>query len=125
LEFGSPPFTEPLVDFEATVLGLASSGFITPLERQRLLEAGRATHFTERTIERVASAVLATGRAEAVVAAYVTNRIGVKARDAQELVQRLRCLPDRLVQRPGWQLAETATLRELLAEHRLNNVVAA
>lgn len=85
------PLSEPLVDVEASVANLLSAGRISGEQAWAWLDAARTIYFADRTV----AAMLETARLPAELAAdYREFRVGVKARDALELVERLKSLPD-------------------------------
>ena len=107
------PLSEPLVDVEASVAALLDRNFVTGEQAWAWLEAARAIYFADRTVE----AMLERARLPAeLVDAYRTNRVGVKARDALELVDRLRALPERRGPAPeGWTFRASDPWRAYVA----------
>ena len=106
------PLSEPLVDVEATVAALLDLGHITGQQAWSWLAAARDIYFADRTVE----AMLAhAGLPVELADAYSANRVGVKARDALELVDRLRALPARRVPTPaGWTFRSSDPWRAYL-----------
>jgi hypothetical protein len=94
-EFGYLPMAEALVDAEATIEHLAKLGLISPAERATLRTTAQNLFFADRTPAAIAAAAgLEETRCAAILAAYVDNRVSVKARDALLLVDVLRAAPD-------------------------------
>jgi hypothetical protein len=85
------PLSEPLVDVEASIANLLVKHRIDAAAARTWLEAAREIYFADRTIE---SMLERAGLPAALAADYRACRVGVKARDALELVERLRSLPD-------------------------------
>jgi hypothetical protein len=108
------PLSEPLVDVEASVAALLDRELITAEQAWAWLQAARDIYFADRTVDAMlARADLPAGLA----GAYRQNRVGVKARDALELVERLRALPERLGPAPsGWAFRPSGPWRAWLAE---------
>lgn len=83
------PLSEPLVDVEASVATLLERNLITGEQAWGWLEAARDIYFADRTVEAMLERA---GLPAELGDAYRTNRVGVKAHDALELVERLRSL---------------------------------
>lgn len=91
------PLSEPLVDVEASVASLLDLGVIDAKQAWRWLHAARDLYFADRTLDAMlerAALPVELG------AAYRRHRIGVKARDALAVIERLRSLPEGRVQPP-------------------------
>ena len=86
------PLSEPLVDVEASVARLLDVGALTAEQAWSWLEAARDIYFADRTVEAMLDRAGLPGE---LAGAYRRDRVGVKGRDALELVDRLRQLPDR------------------------------
>ena len=86
------PLSEPLVDVEASVARLLDVGALTGEQAWTWLEAARDIYFADRTVEAMLDRA---GLPAELAGAYRRDRVGVKGRDALELVDRLRQLPDR------------------------------
>lgn len=86
------PLSEPLVDVEASVARLLDVGALTAEQAWGWLEAARDIYFADRTVEAMLDRAGLPGE---LAGAYRRDRVGVKGRDALELVDRLRQLPDR------------------------------
>lgn len=86
------PLTEPLVDVEASVANLLEHGEIGGEEAWTWLSAARDLYFADRTVEAMLERA---GLPAELAVAYRRRRVGVKARDALLVVERLRALPDR------------------------------
>jgi hypothetical protein len=86
------PLSEPLVDVEASVARLLDVGALTGEQAWTWLEAARDIYFADRTVEAMLDRA---GLPSELAGAYRRDRVGVKGRDALELVDRLRQLPDR------------------------------
>ncbi len=85
------PLSEPLVDVEASVANLLTLERITGEQAWTWLAAARDLYFADRTVEAMLEgAALPPALADD----YRRHRVGVKSRDALELVERLRALPD-------------------------------
>lgn len=107
------PLSEPLVDVEASIATLLELGHVTGEQAWRWLDAARDIYFADRTVE----AMLERARLPGELAeAYRRHRIGVKARDALELVEALRALPPRRGSAPaGWTFRPSNPWRAYLA----------
>ncbi len=107
------PLSEPLVDVEASVAALLDRALITGEQAWAWLEAARDIYFADRTVD----AMLARANLSASLAdAYRRNRVGVKARDALALVERLRTLPGHRGPPPsGWAFRPSGPWRGYLA----------
>ena len=107
------PLSEPLVDVEATVAALLDLGHLTGEEAWGWLEAARGIYFADRTVEAMLErANLRRGLADV----YRQHRVGVKARDALELVERLRDLPGHRGPPPsGWSFHASDPWRAYVA----------
>ena len=107
------PLSEPLVDAEASIANLEAQGRIDRDMAARLLAAARQLYFADRTVE----AMLERAELSAALAAgYRECRVGAKARDALELVARLRALPEGRGTPPmGWQFRSSDPWRAYLA----------
>lgn len=107
------PLSEPLVDVEATVSALLDLGHLTDEVAWRWLEAARDIYFADRTIEAMLER---SGLPNGLADAYRHHRVGVKARDALELVDRLRSLPEhRGPSPPGWAFNASDPWRTYIA----------
>lgn len=107
------PLSEPLVDVEASVAVLLGHDLISGEQAWAWLEAARDIYFADRTVEAMLErAQLPAGLADA----YRLNRVGVKARDALELVARLRAFPELRGPTPkGWTFRASDPWRAYLA----------
>lgn len=103
------PLSEPLVDVEATLAAMP----LPAADRARLLQAARELYFADRTIE----AMLARAGLPAELGRlYRDHRVTAKARDALELVVRLRSLPDAHTTPPAdWSFRPSGPWRHYLA----------
>jgi hypothetical protein len=84
------PLSEPLVDVEASVARLLDLGRIGDAEAWRWLNAARDIYFADRTPEAMLDRA---GLPAELAADYRRHRVGVKARDALAVVERLKALP--------------------------------
>ena len=107
-ELGFLPLSEPLVDAEGGLAGLLEMGLVSREEHELLLRHAGALYFADRSIEAM-MAVLPDARRAVVAAAYRVHAISVKRRDALEVVEALRHLPDQRGPAPEWQLAPSTT----------------
>jgi len=99
-ELGFMPLSEPLVDVEASVANLLEQDCIRDDQAWAWLDAARDLYFADRTVEAMLEHA---GLPAALADDYRRHRVGVKSRDALELVQRLRALPDHRGNAPaGW-----------------------
>jgi hypothetical protein len=107
------PLSEPLVDVEASVAALLEAGRIDGDQAWAWLKAARDIYFADRTVD----AMLARAELPAEFADdYHRHRVGVKARDALQLVARLQALPDALAAAPpGWTLQSSGPWLAYLA----------
>jgi len=107
------PLSEPLVDVEATLANLVGRDRISTAEAAAWLEAARDIYFADRTVE----AMLDRAGLPATLAAdYARFRVGAKARDALEVVARLRELPvGRGAPPAGWSFEASGPWRAYLA----------
>ncbi len=112
-EMNFMPLSEPLVDVEASIARLLDLGAVTGEQAWSWLEGARDIYFADRTVE----AMLQRASLPAPLAdAYRLHRVGVKARDALELVDQLRKLPERAGQAPdGWTFRASDPWRAYLA----------
>jgi hypothetical protein len=108
------PLTEPFVDIEATLDRLTGLGLLAAGERTGILSHARSIFFGERTLDQLIPPPL-QHRRDAILSAYQAHRVQQKRRDALELVQRLRSLPDRRDFAPAFTLAESPMWRRRLA----------
>ena len=107
------PLSEPLVDVEASVAALLERDLITGEQAWGWLEAARDLYFADRTVDAMLDRA---GLPADLGDAYRLNRVGVKARDALELVERLRSLPARRGPTPeGWTFRASDPWRAYLA----------
>lgn len=107
------PLSEPLVDVEASVAALLEFGHVTDAEAWRWLEAAHDLYFADRTVEAMLERA---GLAAALAETYRRHRVGVKARDALALVERLRALPaGRGAPPEGWSFRASDPWRNYLA----------
>lgn len=99
-ELNFMPLSEPLVDVEASVANLLDLGVIDAEQAWRWLHAARDLYFADRTVDAMLERAALP---KELGVAYRRHRVGVKARDALALVERLRSLPQGRVQPPrGW-----------------------
>ena len=107
------PLSEPVVDVEASVANLLTLERISGEQAWAWLAAARDLYFADRTVE----AMLAgAGLPASLADEYRQHRVGVKARDALELVGRLRALPERRSRPPtGWTFNASDPWRAYLA----------
>lgn len=107
------PLSEPLVDVEASVAALLERDLITGEQAWAWLEAARDIYFADRTVEAMLErASMPTELGDA----YRANRVGVKACDALELVDRLRALPaSRGLAPDGWSFRPSDPWRAYVA----------
>jgi hypothetical protein len=112
-EMGYMPLSEAAVDMEATIEAALTRGLIDNLEHQRLAEANRRMFFQDRTIDTLVRWVELGPRGAAIRTALEASRISVKSRDALELIERVRDLPDiRSAPPTGWRLSQSAFWRD-------------
>jgi hypothetical protein len=112
-ELGFMPLSEPLVDVEASVARLLDVGRTDGGQAWRWLNAARRIYFANRTVEAMLEA--AALPAELGVE-YHRHRVGVKARDALALIERLRALPEgRGAPPPAWRFRSSGPWRAYLA----------
>jgi hypothetical protein len=107
------PLSEPLVDVEATVATLLQLDLVSDEQAWRWLEAAREIYFADRTLDAMLErARLPLGLADQ----YRLNRVGVKTRDALELVSRLQALSEPKGPSPeGWTFRPSDPWRAYLA----------
>lgn len=107
------PLSEPLVDVEASVANLLEHNCIRDDQAWAWLDAARDLYFADRTVEAMLDHA---GLPNTLADAYRRHRVGVKSRDALELVRRLRALPDnRGVAPDGWTFRVSDPWRSYLA----------
>jgi len=114
-ELGWLPLTEPMVDVEPTVAELLRLGHLQPHEAASMLAHARTIHFSARSLDQLVPLGLAERRSD-LLQLYQTHRIRQKQRDALELVDHLRVLPDARGPRSDFQFAESPMWRRRLAE---------
>jgi hypothetical protein len=69
--------------------------------------------FQDRTVDTLVRAAGLGSRGAIIRAALEANRISLKSRDALELIERVRELPDRRSAPPtGWRLSQSAFWRD-------------
>jgi hypothetical protein len=85
-ELGYPPFTEPLVNVEPTLLKLQARGILSYAEREELWREACRLHFKDRTVD----AIFAAGWSRARADTYEEHRVNRKGEDALLLVDQLR-----------------------------------
>lgn len=107
------PLSEPLVDVEASVANLLQQERIRDNQAWAWLDAARDLYFADRTVEAMLEhAELPSELGDE----YRRHRVGVKARDALELVERLRSLPERRDATPaGWSFRASGPWQAYLA----------
>ena len=93
-EMGYMAGSEAMVNIRATLMDAQADGVISPVTHDRLEALAKATHYTERTWERLwedaaADPALRPSDVEAVRAWLPTGRRDVKAEDARELLGHL------------------------------------
>jgi hypothetical protein len=107
------PLSEPLVDVEASVANLLERDLLTGEQAWGWLEAARDIYFADRTIEAMLERA---GLPAELGDVYRANRVSVKARDALELVERLRALPaSRGLTPDGWSFRPSDPWRAYVA----------
>jgi hypothetical protein len=107
------PLTEAEVDVEATIEAAHGRGLVTEDERQHLSESNRRMFFQDRTMRSVVESAALGDREHTVCALLEANRVSVKGRDALEVIDRLRSLPDRRSSPPpGWRLSQSTFWRD-------------
>jgi hypothetical protein len=112
-ELNFMPLSEPLVDVEASVAALLERDLLTGEQAWAWLEAARDVYFADRTVEAMLERA---GLPAELGDAYRLNRVGVKARDALELVERLRALPaSRGLAPDGWSFRPSDPWRAYVA----------
>jgi hypothetical protein len=112
-ELGFMPLSEPLVDVEASVARLLDLRMIEGAEAWRWLNAARDIYFADRTPEAMLKAAALPAE---LAGEYRRHRVGVKARDALAVVERLKTLPEGRSERPtGWTFRDSGPWRNYLA----------
>jgi hypothetical protein len=107
------PLSEPLVDVEASVARLLDLDRVSGEQAWRWLNAARDLYFADRTIEAMLERA---GLPAALGTEYRSHRVGVKARDALALVERLQALPEGRVPPPSdWRFRASDPWRAYLA----------
>jgi hypothetical protein len=113
-ELGSPPFTEALVDCEATIAAMADLGVLTELEAEHTTLVARQMYYKDRTLANLAVSAFPEGP-EAFAAQYSLHRVGIKTCDAIAVIVRVQSLPEvRVRQHRHWELAEPPMWKEAL-----------
>ena len=116
VELGCPPFTEALVDCEATIAEMARRGAISTAEAARARDIARDMYYKVRTIPALARAV-SPGSPQIFEAAYSNHRIGLKTRDALAVIDRVGLLAGvRKRQGRGWRLNRPPLWRETVRD---------
>jgi hypothetical protein len=111
------PFTEALVDVQATLERLLQRNQISQFEAGTLAQAAKTLHFTQRQIDAVlARADLPADRRAELALAYQRNRTSQKLADALELISLLHKAPARRGEPPqSWTFAESPVWRTITA----------
>jgi hypothetical protein len=114
------PLSVPWVDFEPTVEALRRRGALSAGECRKLLLAGRALHFSERTYARAVErcAFASPARAGEISRLIRSNRIERKRADAQSVLRYLNDGAFARVER-SWGFAATSHWETLRAEVRV------
>jgi hypothetical protein len=113
-ELGSPPFTEALVDCEATIAEMARRGVLTPAEAEHSTLVARRIYYKDRTVENLAVSAFPEA-AERFAAKYSHSRVSIKTCDATAVIDRVQSLPEvRARQHRGWVLNEPPMWKEAL-----------
>jgi hypothetical protein len=106
------PLSEPLVDVEATMANMASLGRLDAAMAANWLDAAREIYFADRTVEAMLERA---GLPMSLAEDYRACRVGVKARDALLLVERLRGLPEGRAEPPrDWEFRISGPWRAYL-----------
>jgi hypothetical protein len=113
-ELGSPPFTEALVDCEATIAAMAGQGALTQVEAEHATLVARRMYYKDRTVANLAISAFPQG-AKAFAAKYSLHRVGIKTCDAIAVIDRVQSLPEvRTRQHRHWELREPPMWKEAL-----------
>ena len=107
-ELDYAPFSEALVNVEATLSRIAASGLIDPALAAALEASARSLFFKQLTY---AAVVERAGAPAATLALIAGHRVDQKRADALELVGRLHARPDARGERPDWELARPSAWR--------------
>lgn len=118
VELGCPPFTDALVDCEATLAEMVRRGVMTSDDEQRAAGIARTTYYKDRTVEALARLVQPDDPA-AFEAAYRRCRLSIKTADALAVIARVRALRDRRRYGPRpWRLNEPPMWRQAVSAAR-------
>lgn len=119
-ELGWTPLSEAQANVDATLAVLKRRGRITAAEHAALDAASRATHYADRSLDRLArSAEFDPARAGELKALFRAERVDRKGRDAAKVARWLDRQPDTRAAPPaGWRFQETSQWLAFLEEHR-------
>lgn len=123
-EFGYAPFTEALVDAEATIEHLLEKSLISAFEAKTLSHAATSIFFKERTPRTILAQAYQSdpARQSEVLSLYRQNKVLVKQKDALDLLQAVSEKPAHgRVILPSWQLAQTPTWQQVFKEFERDN----
>ncbi len=106
-ELGSPPFTDALVDIEATLAHMQKCKCINHDQADRMLKNARKTFFKERSIEAIVSSL---SNADYLKKQYKKHFISQKQIDAIELINFMKQLPQQNSEtKISWKLEQPRT----------------
>lgn len=96
--------SEPMVNFRATVERAVAEGALDEATGEALVRTAKSMHYAERTVRAVLRRAeqdgLDPGRIEAAREAFRARYVDRKAEDAEEMLRRIRDLPQRLRRQP-------------------------
>jgi len=105
--FGYPPFTQALVDVEATISYMQYCKFINPIQAKLMMENAHRTFFKERTVDTI---VLNLPNKDYLKQQYKKYFINQKQTDALELIRFMKQLSKQnSKQELSWKLAQPQT----------------
>jgi hypothetical protein len=112
VELDCPPFTEALVDCEATIAEMTRRGAISAAAAARARAIAGGMHYKERTVASLACAI-SPGDPKTFEAAYSGCRVSLKTRDALAVIDRVRLLAGvRMRHSRAWRLNQPPLWRE-------------
>jgi hypothetical protein len=119
------PMSEPLVNLRATFTLARDHGVLTETECGQVIAIARRLYFSERTLPSILAAATAQGLAPSTAARLSSfcqaRYVDVKRRDAQELLEVIRDLPDPLPEQdkqPSFTFERSASFETLYENER-------